>query len=141
MQLYTSLQYGINGFTKTTATKAKELVDQLENDEIVTFEAAKMRLKEIIQEDDERRKQEKKEKEDQRMKRAAKRVKIREFPPEKLRATSETLDKLLFEGSETYTDISGKSKQKFLEALEIINVNNNMKTCDEVVTIKYMYAR
>ena len=141
MQLYTYLEHGINGFTKISASKAKELIDQLENVDIVTMEGAKMRLKEIIQKDDERRKQEKKSKEDQKLIKAANRVEINESSPEKTQPQNEILEKLLIEGSNTITDDTVKSKLKFSEALEIIKRNNKMKTCNEVVLIKYMFAR
>ena len=87
-----------------------------------------------------RRKQEKKSKEDQKRKKTAKRVEINETSSEKPKSPNESLAKLLSEGSKP--DISlVKSKEKFSEALEIINRDFNMKTSNEVVLIKYLFAR
>jgi len=52
------------------------------------------------------------------------------------------LEKLLSDGTKSYIDqIPIKSKEKFSKALEIVNGNFNLKTCTEVVVMKYIYAR
>merc|ERR1712168_771852 len=61
---------------------------------------------------------------------------------EKVTTQDVDLEKLLSDGTKSYIDqIPIKSKEKFSKALEIVNGNFNLKTCTEVVVMKYIYAR